>query len=117
MAKSNDKLANDNFRNEVIEKIKELFYTDGEEIMQVKSNKLAFPFVNSEGSDEFIEITVSVPRGSRDKEPYDAYALADEFQAKLEKDSERQAKRDEAKQKKIAQDKKKREIAKKKKTE
>lgn len=112
LTKVTDKKANEMYRNEVIESIYQMLQTNGEDVMQVKTNKIAFPFVNSNGSDEFIEITVSVPLGSRDKEPYDAYALAEEFETKRKKDLERAKKKEEEKQKKIAKDNKKREIAK-----
>lgn len=115
MATKNN-IANDNYRNDFLLKLMEFCKSeDGgqQEVLRTANNKFCFPFVNSEQSDEFLEITVSVPKGSRDGEPYDGYERAQEFEIKLQKKLEREEKAKKAKEKKIAFDKKKREIAKK----
>lgn len=107
-----DNVANEKFRDYVVKAIKEFFQSEEgkkEDIFQTKTNKLAFPFVNELGNDAFIEITVAVPRGSRDGTPYDGYEQKEDFEAaqvrKIEEAKIQAAK----KAKKIAQDKKMRE--------
>lgn len=109
---SPDNVANEKFRDYVVKAIKEFFQSEEgkkEDIFQTKTNKLAFPFVNELGNDAFIEITVAVPRGSRDGTPYDGYEQKEDFEAaqvrKIEEAKIQAAK----KAKKIAQDKKMRE--------
>jgi len=50
-----------------------------EEVLQVGSNELAFPTVDVGNNDIFITITVKVPQGSRDGDPYDGYAMAEDY--------------------------------------
>lgn len=100
-----------NYLNKVIE----LFSTD-EEVLRVKSNEIAFPVVGTEGNEDFIVITVKVPTGAnKGTEPYDGYAMAEEYEMKL-KEKERKAKENaEKKKRKIERDaeirRKKKEIA------
>lgn len=118
MAKSETKASNDKYRAQVVEKIRALFVELGEDVQQTASNKIAFPFVNDLQGDEWIEITVSVPLGSRkDNTPFDGYEQAQDFQTKTAENEKRAKSAAEAKAKKIAFDKKKREIAAKQKEE
>lgn len=115
MAKSTNSAANEKYRQGIVEAVKEFFLARGEEVLQTASNKLAFPFVNELVSDEFIEITISVPKGStKDKTPYDGYEQAQEYAMKKVETELRLKEAAEAKAKKIAFDEKKRAIAKKK---
>lgn len=60
-----------------------------EEVLQVGSNELAFPTVDAGNNDIFITITVKVPQGSRDGDPYDGYAMAEDYAMRV---AERQRK-------------------------
>ena len=92
------------------------YLDDVDEILRVKSNEIAIPVVGCEGNEDFIVITVKVPTGAnKGTEPYDGYAMAEEYEMKL-KEKERKAKESaEKKAKKIAKDeevrRKKQEIA------
>lgn len=110
MAKNKNTESNDRYRNRLLADIMEFLKNKGEDCEQVASNCFAYPFVNDLGSEEFIKITIAVPTGSRDGEPYDMYALADEFKEKQKKQAEKQKQQAEQKAKKIEADKKKREI-------
>lgn len=114
MSKSTNKQANDNFRNDALGTVMELFAENGEDILQIATNKITFPFVNSEGNDEWLTITFSIPTGSRDREPFDGYEQANEYLEKEKRAKERAEKQAEAKRKKIELDEKKRAIARKK---
>ena len=75
------KVLNEEIRNRYYSKISEFLSNEGEEILQVASNRFAFPIVDSEGNEKFVEITVKVPTGSKD-EIYDGYSLNEEFTLK-----------------------------------
>ena len=66
MAKAKTKTALDNeVRVANVEKIVSLLYDAGEDVMLVKSNVIAFPVVDSEKNESWVEITVKVPKGER----------------------------------------------------
>lgn len=81
-----------------------------EDVLRIKSNAIAFPVVDSEGNEDFITITVSVPTGSRDDgEPWDGYAEAEAYQMrekeKAEKAAQKMKEAAEKKKKKAAEKK------------
>lgn len=102
------KVLNEEIRNRYYSKISEFLSNEGEEILQVASNRFAFPIVDSEGNEKFVEITVKVPTGSKD-EIYDGYSLNEEFTLKETERKEKAKKQAELKAKKIERDKKMRE--------
>lgn len=101
---------------EHLQKIIDLYLNEGEDVLRVKSNEIAFPVVGSEGNEDFIVITVKIPIGAnKGTEPYDGYEMAKDYEMKLEEKAKKEEKKKEAKEKKIARDKalreKKKEIA------
>ena len=107
-------------RQNYLEKISNFFNGENEDVLRVKSNEIAFPVVGSDGSEEFVVITVKVPNGSKD-EPYDGYAMAEDYEIHQREKEEKKKKKEEEKKRKIARDKrmreKKKEIAEKAKSE
>ena len=103
-----------------LEKVSSFFQSEDEQVLRVKSNEIAFPVVGSDGSEEFVVITVKVPNGSKD-EPYDGYAMAEDYEIHQREKEEKRKRREEEKERKIARDKrmreKKKEIAEKAKSE
>lgn len=100
---------------EYLNKIINLF-KDDEDVLRVKSNEIAFPVVGCEDNEDFVVITVKVPTGAnKGTEPYDGYAMAEEYELKQKEKKEKAEKAKIAKEKKIARDKelrrKKKEIA------
>lgn len=71
----------------------ELCSNQGEDVMQTGANKLAFPVIDEEGNEEFIELTIKVPNGSRDGDPFDPWGEAEEYQMKLETKKEKAEKK------------------------
>lgn len=69
-------------RTSYMEKVYAALLDAGEEILRTASNEFAIPCVDSEGNDEFIVLTFKVPTGSRDGDPYDGYAVAEEYAMK-----------------------------------
>lgn len=106
-------------RTKYLELVADFLKDKGEDVLRVKSNEIAFPVVGCEDSEDFLVLTFKVPTGAnKGTEPYDGYAMAEDYELKL-KDKERKAKeRAEAKAKKMKRDAevraKKAEIAKKK---
>jgi len=107
--KISQKSINDKLRNKYIALIKESLEQLEEEILITASNEIAIPCVDNGGNDNFVVIKFSVPTGSRDGEPYDAYAVADEYKAHCEEMEEKAKMAKLAKEKKMAQDKARRE--------
>lgn len=119
MAASKRNVANNKYKEEMMKKFmdyaKQLVGDDW--VKQTKSGTFGFYFVNDEGDEETLTITLSVPNGSRDGDPYDLDAEAQEYEQTLKKNAEKVAKAEAEKQKKIEQDKKRREAMAKRKEE
>ena len=114
MAVSKEAQSNSRYRQALIEKLVAFCSTpeiggSSEWVRQTASNAFAFMFVNDNGDEGTVKITVSFPKGSRDGEPYDYDAEADEYAAKLERQAKQKEKAEALKQKKIEADKKRRE--------
>lgn len=88
-----------------LEKVSGFFKSEDEEVLRVKSNEIAMPVVGSDGSEEFVVVTIKVPNGSKD-EPYNGYAMAEDYEIRLKEKEEKKKEREEAKKKKIEHDKK-----------
>ena len=110
------KVSHENLRQKYLDILIDLITTkkdengedDGEEILRVSSNVIAFPVVDENGEDEFIEITVKVPLGTKD-EAYDGYARQEEYLMKVKEKEEKAKEKAKAKAEKIERDKKLRE--------
>lgn len=81
--------------------------------LPVSANEIAVPCLDAEGNEAWAVIKVSIPRGTRNGkggyEPYDGYAIAEDYQIDLEEKAQKKAKAEEKKQAKIAKDQKVRE--------
>lgn len=91
-------------RMEITEQLVKYFMGQGEDAMIVKGNVMAFPIV-LDGEDEWIEVTVKIPTGSRDGDPYDGYALNEEYRMKQEEKDRKNKEAAERKARKIEADK------------
>lgn len=100
-----NKNTNEALRAQYIELLTKLLAEGGEEVLRVKSNELAIPCVDKDGEDNYIVITVKVPTGSRDGDPYDGYGEAESYAMSVKQKAERDAEKAAAKAKKIAKDK------------
>ena len=113
------KKTNDALRAQYLDLITALLTGAEEEVLRVKSNEIAIPCVDKDGNDSYIVVTVKVPTGSRDGDPYDGYGEADSYALsvkqkveKAEADAKKKAAkiaRDEAMRAKKAEQKAKRE--------
>ena len=100
-----NKVANEALRAQYIDLLTKLLAEGGEEVLRVKSNELAIPCVDKDGEDSYVVISVKVPTGSRDGEPYDGYGEAESYAMSVRQKAERDAEKAAAKAKKIARDK------------
>lgn len=101
-------------RTEFLDTVSKFLYERGEEVLRVKSNEIAIPVVGCEGNEDFIVLTFKVPTGAnKGTEPYDGYALAEDYIHNLAEkerkakekaeEKERKRKRDEEIRKKKAE--------------
>ena len=110
----NKKEAVDNLRNKTLERVTNFFSADGEDAQQTKTGAIMFPAIDELGAECFVTITVQIPEGSRDGDPYDGYAEAENYRLETKQKQDEKIAKEAAKQKKIERDKKMREGKKKK---
>ena len=108
MAISN-KALNDKLREDYLKLLTDYFTNNGEEVLLTNSNEIAIPCTDSEKNEKFIVLTVKVPTGSRDGDPYDGYSMAEDYQLKLKQKKETAEKKAVEKAKKMERDAKMRE--------
>ena len=98
------KKTNDILRAQYLDTITALLTGAGEEVLRVKSNEIAIPCVDADGNDSYVVVTVKVPTGSRDGDPYDGYGEAQSYEMNLKQKAEKAKADAEKKAKKIAKD-------------
>jgi len=100
------KMERELIRTKYLEKVAQFLYDAGEEVLQVKSNEIAIPVVGCEDNEDFLVITFKVPTGAnKGLEPYDGYAMAEDYSHNLAEKERKAKEKAEAKAKKIARDK------------
>lgn len=100
------KAVRDAKRAEYIQKVSEFLAAQGDEVLVTGSNELAIPVVRADGEEDYIVLTFKMPTGSRDGDPYDGYAMAEDYQMKLAQKEEKAKAAAEAKAKKDCQGRK-----------
>jgi hypothetical protein len=101
---SMNKATNEALRAQYIELVSKLLADGGEEVLRVKSNEIAIPCVDKDGEDNYVVITIKVPTGSRDGEPYDGYGEAESYEMGCKQKAEKAAADAKKKAAKIARD-------------
>ena len=93
----------------VREMVSEKIDTDA---LTVSASELAIPCLDEEGNEKFVLIKVSIPRGTRNGEggydPYDGYAIAEDYAQDCVEKAQKKANAEAKKQAKIAKDEQKR---------
>lgn len=100
------KKTNDALREQYVNVISEYLASKDEEVLRTGTNEIAIPVVDSEGEESWVVFVVKVPTGSRDGDPYDGYAMAEDYQLKQTEKAEKAAKAARDKAEKIARDEK-----------
>ena len=82
------------------------------DVLRVSASELAIPCLDDEGNDKFVLIKVSIPRGTRNGaggyDPYDGYAVAEDYELECKEKAEKKEASEAKKQAKIAKDEQKR---------
>ena len=80
--------------------------------LPVGASEMAVPCLDAEGGEAWVLIKVSVPRGTRNGsggyDPYDGYAVAEDYALDLQEKADKKAAAEAKKQAKIAKDEQKR---------
>ena len=84
-------------RNDILSAIREFLTSKGYECLTTKSNQICVPLVDDERNEGYVVLTAQVPTGSRDGDPYDGYAEAEDYARHV---AEQAAKKEEAARKK-----------------
>lgn len=101
-------------RNTYLDLIREMVAKEIEtDALTVSASELAIPCLDEEGNEKFVLIKVSIPRGTRNGEggydPYDGYAIAEDYALDCKEKAQKKADTEAKKQAKIAKDQKARE--------
>lgn len=105
MAKSRKQLR-EQLKQTYVEQLTEFFNNNSECVLRVGSNEIAFPITDEEGNEDYMVITCKIPIGSnKGTEPYDGFAMAEEYKMKCQAKIDKAKKSAEAKAKKIERDK------------
>ena len=92
-------------RKEYLETVSKFLVHAGDEVLLVKSNEIAVPVVGCEGNEDFLVLTFKVPTGAnKGTEPYDGYALAEDYVHNLAEKERKAKERKAEKARKIARD-------------
>lgn len=92
-------------RSQFLEMVSEFLAAKGEEVLRVKSNEVAIPVVGCEDNEDFLVITFKVPTGAnKGTEPYDGYAMAEDYELHLKAKAEKAKANAEKKAKKMVRD-------------
>lgn len=90
------KLSNSNaIRANLIKSLMEQFNAAGEDVGQIASNIFNFPVVAEDGEEGWVEITVKVPKGTKDEE-YDGYGRREQYGLDCEEKAAKKAEKEKA---------------------
>ena len=97
-------------RNRFLDLIRESISTQMEtDALPVSASEIAVPCLDDEGNEKWALIKVSIPRGTRNGngyDPYDGYAVAEDYAIDCEEKAQKKADAEAKKQAKIARDEK-----------
>ena len=100
-------------RNRFLDMVKEMMENAEEtDALRVSASELAIPCLDDEGNEKWVLVKISIPRGTRNGEggydPYDGYAVAEDYALDCEEKAQKKADAEAKKQAKIAKDEQKR---------
>lgn len=99
-----------------MQKVKNFLESEGEAVLQIKSGTYSIPWALN-GDEGYLNITFSVPKGTREGDLFDGYEEAENYRLESEAKAKAKAEREEKKQKKMEKDRLAREKEKAKKAE
>ena len=89
-----NKKTNDALRQMYVTNLMEILSGMGEDPVRVSGSEIAIPVVDGDGEDNYVVFKIQVPTGSRDGDPYDPYALAQEYSMKQAEKAAKAEKKD-----------------------
>ena len=96
----------DKIRTHVMDCVKVLLEGMQYDVLRTGSQELCVPIVGEEGEEGYLVVTFKVPKGSRDGDAYDGYAMAEEYKMKCEAKARKAEETAKKKAEKIERDKK-----------
>lgn len=99
----------DAVRDKIMTDIKVLCEGLGYDVLRTGSQEICLPIVNEKGDEGYLVVTFKIPKGSRDGEEYDGYAMAQDYKMKVEAKEAKKAEAERKKAEKIERDRKARE--------
>ena len=76
------KFYSDEIKNRYKAVVENAFSAQGLEVLTVGSAEFAIPVLDSEQNESWLVVTLKVPNGTRDGEPYDGYEMAQDYAMK-----------------------------------
>lgn len=76
------KFYSDEIKNRYKAVVENAFSAQGLEVLTVGSAEFAIPVLDSEQNESWLVVTLKVPNGTRDGEPYDGYEIAQDYAMK-----------------------------------
>lgn len=111
MAKSTKSALEKEIKDKYTTMLIDFLKSQDEDVGRVKDNKFNFPIVDADGNENFVVVTVTIPRGARiDKsegggyEPYDGYGDRESYEIDLRTKQEKATVNAEKKAAKIKRD-------------
>jgi len=100
-------------RNKFLAFISEIISQEMEtDVLKASASEITVPCLDEEGNEKWVLIKVSIPRGTRNGaggyDPYDGYAVAEDYALDCEEKAQKKADAEAKKQAKIARDEAKR---------
>lgn len=96
----------DKTRTHLMDDIKVLLEGLDYDVLRTGSQELCVPIVGEENEEGYLVLTFKVPKGSRDGDAYDGYAMAEEYRMKCEAKAQKAEEAAKKKAEKIERDKK-----------
>lgn len=95
----------DRVRQNLMDEVESLL-KDWYDVLHTGSQELCVPIVGEDNEEGYLVVTFKVPKGSRDGDAYDGYAMAEEYQLKCEAKARKAEEAAKKKAEKIERDKK-----------
>lgn len=94
----------DKVRENIMEKVGELFRKMDYDVLRTGSQELCIPIIGEGNEEGYLVVTFRVPKGSRDGDIYDGYAMAEDYKMRCEAKAEKKKEADKKKAAKIKRD-------------
>ena len=100
-------------RNEFLDMVTKFIEDNREtDALRVSASEIAIPCLDAEGNEKWVLVKISIPRGTRNGtggyDPYDGYAVAEDYATDCEEKAQKKADAEAKKQAKIVKDEQKR---------